>query len=98
MKVALASVDNPYIVKSGGKHVHLFLLEKGLQHNGVNVDTYYYVPPKIAFVTKILKKFRNKYVQFKFMIDNMIKFYDKINFNLNSASSKQIKNSISMNV
>jgi len=81
MKVALASVDNPYIVKSGGKHVHLFLLERGLQHNGVNVDTYYYVPPKIAFITKILKKFRNKYVQFKFTIDNMIKFYDKINFN-----------------
>lgn len=28
MKVALASVDNPYVVKSGGKHVHLFLLER----------------------------------------------------------------------
>lgn len=81
MRVALASVDNPYIVKSGGKHVHLFLLERGLQHNGINVDTYYYVPPKTAFITKILKKFRSKYVQFQFTIDNMIEFYNKINFN-----------------
>ncbi|PMQ01796.1 MAG: glycosyl transferase [Dictyoglomus sp. NZ13-RE01] len=81
MRVALASVDNPYIIKSGGKHVHLYLLEKGLQYNGVYVDTYYYVPSKIAFITKIFKRFRNKYYQFKSAIDKMIKFYEKINFN-----------------
>lgn len=41
MKVALISVDNPYRIRIGGKHVHLLLLEKGLKSNGVDILTIY---------------------------------------------------------
>lgn len=42
MKVALLSIDNPYLNAIGGKHIHLLLLKRGLKHLEQDVDTYYY--------------------------------------------------------
>jgi len=45
MDIALVSMDNPYLVGRGGKHIHQLLLEKGLKQLGHNVNTDYYILP-----------------------------------------------------
>ena len=41
MDVTLLSVDNPHLIKRGGKHIHQLLLERGLREIGVNVHPIY---------------------------------------------------------
>ncbi|MFN3692051.1 MAG: glycosyltransferase family 4 protein [Fervidobacterium sp.] len=82
MKIALLSTDNPYKILSGGKHVHLLLLEKGLKKLGHEVDTYYYNFNFIEKVKIILNhpnyKFLNPADRFKLRIDLMIRFYEEL--------------------
>jgi len=43
MNINLLSMDNPYVTKIGGKHIHLSLLERGLKEiNNCKVSTNYY--------------------------------------------------------
>ncbi len=83
MKIALLSIDNPYKILSGGKHVHLLLLEKGLKKLGHEVDTYYYNFNFIEKVKIMLNrpnyKFLNLVDKYKLRIDLMIRFYEKLN-------------------
>ena len=43
MEILLTSTDNPYTTYQGGKHIHLLLLEKGLENLGIQVATLYYI-------------------------------------------------------
>ena len=52
MKVLLTSTDKPYITKWGGKHVHLLLLERGLEELGVEVYPLYYNANSIRELAK----------------------------------------------
>ncbi len=44
MKVVLCSLDNPYRIQVGGKHIHLLLLERALRMYGLDIHTLYYDP------------------------------------------------------
>ena len=52
MKVLLTSTDNPYITKWGGKHIHLLLLERGLEKLGAKVCPLYYNANSIRELVK----------------------------------------------
>ncbi|MCX7654205.1 MAG: glycosyltransferase family 4 protein [Fervidobacterium sp.] len=57
MRVAMVSSDNSKIVRRGGKHIHQDLLERGLRHIGVSVETFYpeVILSKFDFFKKLLK-------------------------------------------
>ncbi|MTI59420.1 MAG: glycosyltransferase family 4 protein [Firmicutes bacterium] len=78
MNIVLTSIDDSYVVKSGGKHVHQNLLERGLVENGDQVKTHYYKQPK-DYYGRILGKFR-KVLSFKRKINKMIKFLNAFNY------------------
>ncbi len=93
MKVLLTSTDNPHITewgKLGGKHIHLLLLERGLEKLGVEVHPLYYNANSIRELAKrgMLLPFSEKGRQerkIKFRIDYLIKNIPKNNFDVAHA-------------
>ncbi|MBC7121004.1 MAG: glycosyltransferase family 4 protein [Candidatus Methanosuratus sp.] len=61
MRVLLASCDDPYVTRLGGKHIHLLLLERGLRALGFQVDRVYY-DSKSA--TELLRKLMLRFTPF----------------------------------
>jgi glycosyltransferase involved in cell wall biosynthesis len=78
MNVCLLSIDNPYKVHSGGKHVHLLLLEKGILENNINISTFYF--PNSMWNIRQLWRLFGRGKAFEEKIKHMISFFNKIDF------------------
>jgi glycosyltransferase involved in cell wall biosynthesis len=90
MKVLLTSTDNPYITKWGGKHVHLLLLERGLEELGVEVYPLYYNANSIRELAKkgmlLLFSEKRRYERkIKLIINYLMKHAPKNDFDIAHA-------------
>jgi glycosyltransferase involved in cell wall biosynthesis len=90
MKVLLTSTDNPYITKLGGKHVHLLLLERGLEELGVEVYPLYYNASSIRELAKkgvlLLFSEKRRYERkIKLIINYLMKHVPKNDFDIAHA-------------
>jgi glycosyltransferase involved in cell wall biosynthesis len=90
MKVLLTSTDNPYITKWGGKHVHLLLLERGLEELGVEVYPLYYNANSIRELAKkgmlLLFSEKRRYERkIKLIINYLMKHAPKNEFDIAHA-------------
>ena len=72
--VLLTSVDNPYDIKIGGKHIHLLLLERGLKKLDIKVKTSYCSINKgiISLFKKGLLKLLPMYIRNNYKCNKMI--------------------------
>jgi hypothetical protein len=90
MKVLLTSTDNPYITKWGGKHVHLLLLERGLEELGVEVYPLYYNANSIKELAKkgmllLFSEKRRHERKIKLIINYLMKHVPKNDFDIAHA-------------
>jgi glycosyltransferase involved in cell wall biosynthesis len=90
MKVLLTSTDNPYITKWGGKHVHLLLLERGLEELGVEVYPLYYNANSIRELAKkgmllLFSEKRRHERKIKLLINYLMKHVPKNDFDIAHA-------------
>jgi glycosyltransferase involved in cell wall biosynthesis len=90
MKVLLTSTDNPYITKMGGKHVHLLLLERGLEKLGVEVYPLYYNANSIRELAKkgmllLFSEKRRHEWKIKLRINYLMKHVPKNDFDIAHA-------------
>ena len=87
MKIALLSADDSHTLRTGGKHVHQNLLEKGLKKLGNDVATFYY--PHEKFSKRLLriglkhpfKAFSylfSKSKRFKAVVEDMMDFFKRL--------------------
>jgi len=72
------SVDNPYVVEIGGKHIHLLLLERGLRSWGTEVTTLYYMKKGINdFFWRCVSKPLPTHLKYKVRYRNMISYLER---------------------
>jgi len=93
LKVGILSSDNPHKTLVGGKHVHLYLLERALKQMKINFSTCYYEPNVFdtfdmyirAAFSRFTKMFGNEKVSVRNAIasvDRKLRFFENVNLNV----------------